>query len=154
MKPVLTLAILSVLPGLIACTNYERPTVKKDMPAYTIATRQLPPEKPYSMTRWVRPPQVLPPRQAPVRASSSYISPVVHYKVTDISLKEAALVLAATTRYRSYCSSLIADQRLTLDSLGTIDELAEEIETLAGIDVIIDHDSKEVRFLKRGSKTA
>jgi hypothetical protein len=152
MKSVFTILLLSVVPGLLACSSTEPTGVAKEK-TFTIATRQLPPEKPYSMTRWVRPPQVLPPRTAPVRASSSYISPVVHYKVKDISLKEAALVLAATTRYRSYCSSLISDQRLTLDSLGTLDELAEEIETLAGIDVIIDHDNKEVKFLVREAKT-
>ena len=151
MKSMYHILILGLVPGLIACASQE-PTGVKERETFTIATRQLPPEKPYSMTRWVRPPQVLPPREAPVRASSSYISPVVHYKVTDISLKEAALVLAATTRYRSYCSSLIGDERLTLDSLGTLDELAEEIETLAGIEVVIDHDHKEVRFLKRDSK--
>ena len=147
------LILIGFLPGLLACSGKEIPDAVKEKPTFTIATRQHAPEKPFSMTRWVRPPQVLPPRAAPVRASSSYISPVVHYKVKDISLKEAALVLAATTRYRSYCSSLIAEQRLTLDSLGTLDELAEEIETLTGIHVVIDHDNKEIRFLARDSET-
>jgi hypothetical protein len=90
----------------------------------------------------------------PGQISSKRISPVLHYKVQDVTLKEAALVLASTTRYRSYCSSLIADQRLTLDGLGTLDELADEIETLAGIQVVVDHEHKEVRFLARDSDAA
>lgn len=147
---------LLLIPGLLACSGGKEylNQVSKEKPAYSIATRQLPPDPAFSMTKWVRPPLMKPSREMPEQISSKRISPVVHYKVQDVTLKEAALVLASTTRYRSYCSSLIADQRLTLDGLGTLDELADEIETLAGIQVIVDHEHKEVRFLARGSEAA
>jgi hypothetical protein len=56
-------------------------------------------------------------------------------------------VLAATARYSSYTASSIADENITIESIGTIDELGIEIGILAGIHVVVDHKHKEVRFL-------
>ena len=42
------------------------------------------------------------------------------------------------------------DKKVSIITLGTIDEIAKEIENETGITVNIDHKNKEVRFL--GSK--
>lgn len=131
----------------MACSSSTVIPATQSKPTYSIATTQAPLEPAFSMTRWVRPPQVLPERRLPVQPAKAYISPVIHYKVKEVSLKEAALILAATTRYRSFCSSSIAEAPITLDTLGTIDEIASEISLLADIQVIVDHSNKEVRFL-------
>jgi len=141
------LSLLGLSCNLIACSSQiPVATIKKEKKAYSVAYRQIPPQPTYGATRWVRPPTTFPSRKFEDR-SSSYVSPVVHYKVTEAPLKEAALVLAAITRYKSYCSSAIADQKVTIDTLGTLDELAQEIEVLTGIKVVVDHDNKEIRFL-------
>jgi hypothetical protein len=62
-------------------------------------------------------------------------------------LAEAARVLAATSRYTSYTDPSIASQKLTIESLGTIDELGQTIEQKAQVQVVIDHRNREVRFL-------
>jgi len=115
---------------------------------FTIATRQLPPQPVYGRTRWVRPPQVLPARKLEV-PSAPLIMPIIEFEVKGRPLSEVALILAATAGYRSYCASSIASQKLSLTSLGTMEELALEIEELARIKVIIDHRQKEVRFLSK-----
>lgn len=116
---------------------------------YSIATRQLPPEPPFRSTRWVRPPEVAPSRALNGQQRTPQISPIFQYKVSKLPLREAILVLAAPLKYQSYCSTQIASQTLSMDSLGTIEELASEIETLANISVVVDHQLREVRFLSR-----
>ncbi len=73
--------------------------------------------------------------------------PIYHLELAENSLKEAAAALASTARYSSYCSELIAEDVISISTLGTIEELATQIEEQAGIEVVVDHENKEVRFL-------
>jgi hypothetical protein len=143
-------AALTALCSVAGCSTKEQPkwTPEKKKKVFAIATRQLPPEPIYNPLRWVRPPQVLPTRK--VEASDApTLMPIVHFEVTDRPLQEVALILAATASYRSYCSSQIADRKLTLNTLGTMEELAREIEKNADVNVVIDHRLREVRFLTK-----
>jgi len=56
-------------------------------------------------------------------------------------------VLAAISRYSSYTAPSIALEKISVDNLGTIDELAQIIGSKAHVQVIVDHPNKEVRFL-------
>jgi hypothetical protein len=72
---------------------------------------------------------------------------VFHLSLKNATLEETARVLAATARYSSYAAPSIASERISVDNLGTIDELAAIIESKAHVQVFIDHQNKEVRFL-------
>jgi hypothetical protein len=111
-----------------------------------IATRQLPPEPVYGRLRWVRPPEVMPRRGIPTTAAGLML-PVVHLQVDKAGVCEAAQIVGATVRYRTYCSSLIADKRVTLNMLGTLDELVGAISEESGAKIVVDHTNKEIRFV-------
>jgi sulfite reductase beta subunit-like hemoprotein len=72
---------------------------------------------------------------------------VFQLNLKNVSMEEAARVLAATSRYQSYTDPSIAKQKITIENLGTIDELARLIERKAQVQVVVDHAGREVRFL-------
>ncbi len=150
MNRFVTLTILAAL-CLTACSTREGPqwsSKKKNVTTYRMATRQIPPQPVYSGTTWVRPPQMAPDRK--VEASNAdVIQQIVKLDIKNRPLSEVVLILAATARYKSYCSRKIANRRLTIASLGTLGELAMEIEDKADIMVVVDHQNKEVRFLPK-----
>jgi hypothetical protein len=65
----------------------------------------------------------------------------------NATLEETARVLAATARYSSYTAPSIAKNKISVTNLGTIDELARIIESKARVQVVVDHENREVRFL-------
>jgi hypothetical protein len=71
----------------------------------------------------------------------------------NATLEEASRSLAATAQYASYCSSLIAKQKISFNQLGTLDELAEAISRQAGIRVVVDHEGQAIRFLPQEAET-
>jgi hypothetical protein len=72
---------------------------------------------------------------------------VFHLALKNATLEETARVLAATSRYSSYTAPSIASEKISVDNLGTIDELAQIIGSKAHVQVVVDHQNKEVRFL-------
>ena len=119
------------------------------MPSY----RSVGPEPVYARTRWVQPPEVLPPR-SDGSTENSYdrspsLRPVYELTLKDATLEQTCKVLAQMARYSSYTSPSLATQKFSFQNLGTIDELAQIIGQRAGIKVVVDHENKEVRFLVR-----
>ena len=137
--------LLSIF-SLLACSTNSTNDVKQPE-VYRLATRQLPPEPVYNRVRWVLPTQVSVDRNVDAKASTPLIMPIVHYVVAEVSMEEAAIVLAGTARYRSYVQSSISERVMSIDTLGTIEEIADKIEENEGIKVHIDHRTKTVRFL-------
>lgn len=140
------LSILVVL-ALAACG----PSIKewephKENKIHAVSFRQSPPEPVYNRLRWVHLPEVLPDTPK-VSAKAPLILPVVHLDLHNETLEDAALILAAPLGYTTYCSSIIAKQKISISRLGTVDELARDISQRKDIHVVIDHDNKEVRFL-------
>lgn len=121
------------------------------MPVYRTAGA----EPVYARTRWVHPPEVLPERESAASSTrSSYensptIKPVYRLSMKKATLEETAKILASMARYSSYTSPSLAKQTFSVESLGTLDELARIIGDKAGIKVVVDHENKEVRFLVR-----
>ena len=72
------------------------------------------------------------------------------FEAENSTFDEVALILANTAKYSAHCDPDIANKKVSIITLGTIDEIAKEIENETGITVNIDHKNKEVRFL--GSK--
>jgi hypothetical protein len=134
------------------CSSSQPPAVSKDPQVYKIQTRKLPPDPVYNRVTWAHLPDSMPGISLP-RSASAQIAPIITFDVNNAKLEDAARSLAATMQYASYCSSVIADQRLTLRRLGTIDELAEAISQQARISVSVDHEGRVLRFLPQLTET-
>jgi hypothetical protein len=144
---VLRLALASLSLVASACApapkEWVRPTERK---YFFFPVRQVAPEPVYARVRPVRPPEVLPPRFIDTRGTP-VLDPVVHLDLKNSTLEEVARALASATRYRHYTSSLVADRRLTISKVGTVEELGQEIAQRTGTYVTVDHQNREVRFL-------
>lgn len=127
---------------------------------YLPTLRQNAPEPVYSRTRWGHLPSVLPEREMPGTESrmaavgGEALRPVFHLQLKNSSLEETARVLAALSRYSSYTAPSIASKKLTIENLGTVDELAALISKKAEVQVLVDHENKEVRFLAPTTESA
>ena len=126
------------------CSSSSTPDIAPK--TYKVAFRQVPPQPVYNRVSFVPLPEPMPSRELPA-STAGRISPMVHLDLKNATLEEASSVLAAVSRYSSFTSSSIAKQRITLNMLGTIEELGERISNEAGIKVVIDHDTRQVRFL-------
>ena len=137
---------LSVL--LAACFPMGKrwePTDKKKV--YGASHQQLAPQPVYNRLRNVELPDVMPPATAEMRGQK--YMPVVHLELKTARLEEVASALASLGRYRSYCAGTIANRRVSVNALGTLEELAAEIAAQEKIEVVVDHEAREVRFLAR-----
>ena len=154
----LTLIVGFALCGVAAgCSTSDvkpySPTSKNIRTIFMPSYRTAGPEPVYARTRWVQPPEVLPPRSGG-STDSSYdgspaLRPVYELTMKNATLEQTCKVLAQMARYSSYTSPSLATQKFSFQNLGTIDELARIIEQQAGIKVVVDHENKEVRFLVR-----
>lgn len=152
MRSLLLLSVLSVsfAFGCGGVKDYQ--PIPKDEGLYMPSVRTVGAEPVYARTRWVRPPDVAPQREsyqvaeANLRSSPS-LRPVFELSLKNTSLEETARVLAATARYSSYTAPSIANDKISVTNLGTIDELARIIESKARVQVVVDHENREVRFL-------
>ena len=110
------------------------------------AIRQLPPDPVYNRLTKVYLPEVLP-TKAEITTERPLVLPIIHLSLKEDSLDQAAKLLAQSARYNAYCSSSIASKKISLEVLGTIDELADEIAKTAAVKTVVDHINREVRFL-------
>ena len=146
----------TVITGLAAllltgCSAFspspDLPDEKDKVEVYTVSNTKVAPEPVYNRLRWVHLPQPLPEQRGAI-PTESMILPIVHLALKDASLQEAADLLTSTTSYRSYCESSIAKQKITIEALGTVDELVKLISKKSGITAEIDHETRSIRFLK------
>jgi hypothetical protein len=112
----------------------------------------------YARTRWVRPPELLPQRDTTGKVDSQLretptLRTVFELSLQNTTLEETARILAATARYSSYTAPSIASEKISVKNLGTIDELARTIESKAQVQVVVDHENKEVRFLPASAES-
>lgn len=142
--PALTFFVIFAL-GCAPSAPEWAPTRKSH--TFQAVSRQVPPPMMYNRVRWVNPPDVIPVANAKI--SSKVIAPVMQLDLKATTLKEAADSMAKSVRYQSYCSSKISGRRITMNSLGTIDELAQAVSDKAGINVVVDHYGREIRFLAK-----
>lgn len=127
--------------------DYEPPSSKAKI--FLPSVRHAGPEPVYSRLRWVHPPEVLPARSIPGDDSDQTvpkIKPIYQINVDNSTLEELSRIIAATAQYTSYCAPSISKQKVSINNLGTIDELAAIIARDANITVVIDHPNREVRF--------
>ena len=99
----------------------------------------------YNPAKWVRPPEVLPDRTPPPQARA-VIMPVIQLELKNVTLAEAARLLANAIRYHSYCAIMVGSKKITINAVGTIDELSAQLAELAEAKELVDHNSREIRF--------
>ena len=151
MRPLLLASLVMVFgAGCSGVKEYQ--PIAKNSGLYMPSVRTTAPEPVYARTRWVRPPDVLPERDSSDGKSASLgespsLRPVFQLSLKNATLEETARVLAATARYSSYTAPSIAKDKISVTNLGTIDELARTIESKARVQVVVDHQNREVRFL-------
>lgn len=138
LAPRFALCVFALL--LVACSGRSNPEK-----VYRVAQHQLPPEDVYARMRYGLIPSPLPSRTLEKTKAPALI-PVTHFDFKKGTLEEAAALLAKSMKYRSYCGSAVANKPFSLSYVGTIDEIAQEIERKAKIRVVIDHELREVRF--------
>lgn len=151
---ILTIVLISVCA--VGCAKGPKPYEPDSKNARTLfmpSYQSSAPERTYARTRWVQLPEVLPARSVE-DGGSSYerspdLRPVFQLNVKNSTLEETARILASMARYSSYTTPSLATRKVSFQNLGTIDELARIIEEKEHIKVVVDHDTKEVRFLVR-----
>jgi hypothetical protein len=143
----LSLAILSTLV-LTACYRQRElplePYGTKRL-GYYFPARQGPPDAVYNRLKEVRPPDPPNPSNLPEEAGPRN-NPVIHLDLKKVKLCEAAKLFASAGRYSVFCADSISDQKVTINELGTLDELAGSFERQAGINVVVDHQARQIRF--------
>lgn len=143
-----TLALFLVAIVSLSACGPTLPTYKPEKARLysTYAVRQLPPEPVYNRLRYVHLPEPLPERDK-TASKRSVVLPIFEFQVENITLDEAALILASAMRYDSYAAPSIAERKVELTSLGTVDELAQQIAKHTGSYVFVDHNNRQIRFL-------
>ncbi len=144
-------------------TGCSHPKVKPPTVPDTFMTakRQLAPEPTYNRLRWVHLPDVMPragqdklqSTRARANLEQPMMFPVIHFELADGTLNEAAQMLAASSRYKAFCDPSFANNKISLEMLGTIHEIANKISGISGVEVLIDHTNREVRFVPRALAT-
>ncbi len=134
---IFTISILSLLSG---CTP------RYTGPEYLTSPRQIAPQPVYNRVTIARPPEVLPSRSITFK-NAPKVSPMLHLEVNDVSLENAARELGSLAHYRTYTAAAVADKNISIDGLGTIDELADMISKEADVYVSVDHGNHEIRVL-------
>lgn len=152
------ITIIFTVMILSGCSSSKPVPPKKEVSkAFPVANRQLAPEPVYSRTRWVQLPEVLPASGAnalkPAKSRQALEKPmmfqVINFELDDGTLKEAAQMLAASSRYQAFCDPSFAEKKISINMLGTIHEIANKISEASGVDILIDHTNREVRFVPR-----
>lgn len=152
--PTTLLTVLALVSGCAAGPKEYDPSGGKRT-IFLPVVRQNAPEPVYNRLRWVHPPEVLPERdlrgaEAEAFASALPMRPVYQMSFKDTGLQDVSRILAATARYDAFCDPVIANQKLSMNDLGTIDELAQIISERAGITVEVNHETRTVRLAERG----
>ena len=138
-------ALLTLVVAGCSSTAVNNKTIERK--TYTVAYRPYAPEPVYNRLRWVYSPDHLPSKDiATPKSDKGSMAPVVHYRVKNAPLPEAIMILADVLRYSGECPDSLASVRVTLNTLGTADELASEISRVSGEQVVIDHRERVVRI--------
>lgn len=119
---------------------------KNDQVTFGYSRQQLPPEPVYRMARWVEPPEVLPSKQAPA-SSMQMLNPIIEVDVKRVPLRELGKIISSLNGYSVYTASNIAERRVSVRKLGTIDEIVEDVSVSLGIKAVVDHQNRSITFI-------
>ncbi len=128
---------------IVGCSSAKHENPQE---VFSISTRKTAPQPVYNRLAWAQAPENLPSRELPPMGNLA-IKPIFHLSLTDVSAKEAGDVLAATMRYKSSCvTTKCANRKVTINTLGTSEELARELSRKTGLSFNLDHQARELRI--------
>lgn len=116
-------------------------------PEYLTSVTQVPPQPVYNRIFLARPPEVLPYRKKH-KSISVKENPVFQLDVSNETVESVIKTLASASRFRGYTSATIADSKVSLQAVGTIDELADALSKAANIHISVDHANRELRAIR------
>jgi hypothetical protein len=122
-------------------------------PEYLQAARTEAPQPVYNRVFMARPPQVLPSTKN-IENKGSPVDPVFQLEASDETVENVVRQLGKAARYRTYTAASVADIKISIESLGTIQELTDTISSAAGVYISVDSANRELRVLppKRNKK--
>ena len=135
-----------VLAGLLVAGCSGHTPKDSERRQFFHPVRQLPPEPVYDRLRYVNPPQVLPDDTAPERSADT-LRPTLHLDIAHSTLGHTAVALAQTVGYTASTDASIESRPYSCNVSGSVDAIGETIAREAGIQVVVDHERREVRFL-------
>ena len=142
------LLAVSLLSGCGGISAYHPPKERD----YRVTYRRFAPDSVYNRLKWVQLPAPVPSEKT-AQGDLPYIFPIIEFSVKNESLEEAIGVLAASAGYQAYTESSIAGKKLSLEMLGTMDEVALRIAERADVKIVVDHDGKVIRVFGVGAET-
>lgn len=149
-RKIIILLCILLLSSVAGCGETKPFSPKKQRLYYYHPSRQLPPEPVYNRVIYARPPEVLPQVDFALRTRSRASSrPRVYMSLVKAPLEEAAKILGDSANYHHYIAPSLTKRKITFSSSGTIDRLAQEIAGQEKINVTVDHENNEVRFMPK-----
>jgi hypothetical protein len=146
----LTIAF-ALIALLSACSSGQyRPIERKKTRTDKIAFRQIPPEPTYNRLGWSATEEMPSKEYARDDSQRPVVSPIIQFEAKQKTLDEIALMLGAASRYRTFVASSISKRRVSLQMLGTLDEISEALERQSGAKIVVDHVLREIRVLGSG----
>jgi hypothetical protein len=131
--------------------------VKPRERTYGFASSQLAPDPIYNRLRIVHLPYVKPARDSyySQQTAENYApnDAIISLTTSHKTLEQIAKDLGTALQYSTYCSSVLAPRIASSGTegdvtiKGSIDQVADEISKREGIKVVVDHQSREIRFL-------
>lgn len=125
--------------ALVGCSS------KDDYKPLPPSARQSPPEPPYVTVMEGRPPHPVPQTEKARLGMADKL--ILKLSSTNKYLGDVATDLANQSGYRIFVVPSMSKRRVSIDSSGTIDDLATELAKNAGCKVSVDHIAKEIRFV-------
>jgi hypothetical protein len=124
---------------LVGCSG------KDDYKPLPPSSRQSPPEPLYVTVMEGRPPLPVPQTERERLGMADKL--ILKLSSTNKYLDDVAKDLENQSGYRIFVAPSISKRRVSLDSSGTIDDLATEVARNARCKVSVDHIAKEIRFV-------
>lgn len=111
-----------------------------------VSFRQLPPEPVYARQRFVQLPEPLPAMgPVPGGRTAPIVTPILHLTLNDARLDDALNSLAKVGNFSAFSSPSVEGRRVTVNRIGTMEELVSELTTQTGASITIDNRRRELR---------
>jgi hypothetical protein len=139
----LTIGLIALI--VVGCSSDGKLDPDRTLEVYNVSFRQTAPQPTYKRTTWVLSPENIPAPEAPF-SSGPAIFPVYTLNIKNSSIRELMQLLSETSRYASFCEGKQCNSRISINAVGTVEELAQEITKRSNVNLIVDHDAHEIRI--------
>lgn len=133
--------------GLNAC--HSPVPLERPIEYYTARERQHAPEPVYSRVMWSQIPAATPQKS---KEDAPYLLPTISFEMPNATLEEAVEALAQTMGYQWHYPRAAAKRAVSINQVGTVDQILAEIANQAGVVAEFDHAGRQVRVFDVGMK--